>query len=215
MIDRDILISRVIDGEASAEDWSALHALAREDSAIWSDLASAQQDHAELASAVRILTAGVEDIESPIMEHAQASFASRVRVAASWGGWVAAAVLAFSFGFSTLGGASGNENNTNTAGVLPIDFNQAKRELLPQLSADEALGTYVTNGVREGRVVALDPDLHVMTAIPMETAGQFEVVYVRRILEKTQVDLYRISQDELGRFVKLPVEEMPKPRRPF
>ncbi len=213
MIDRDILISRVIDGEATAEDWSALHTLAREDSAIWSDLASAQQDHAELASAVRMLTACADDIEAPILEHAQAGFSARMRAVASWGGWAVAAVLAISFGLGTFGNSTSTDSNT--ANLLPFDLTQAKKQVLPQLSPDEALGAYVTNGVREGRVVALDPDLHVMTVVPMETAGQFEVVYIRRILEKAQVDLYRISQTEAGQFIRLPVEEMPKSSRPF
>ncbi len=212
MIDRDILISRVIDGEATAEDWSALHALAREDADIWSELASAQQDHAELTSAVRLLTACADDSEAPILEHAQAGFSARVRAVASWGGWVAAAVLALSFGLGSLSDAP--PTDANKAG-FPIDLSKAKEQVLPQLSAEEALGTYVINGVREGRVVAMDPDLHVMTAVPLEAAGQFEVVYVRRILEKARVDLYRISQTEGGQFIRLPVEEMPKPKRAF
>ena len=51
-VDRDILISRVIDGEATPEDWTAMRAMAERDASIWGDLVAAQQDHAELCAIV-------------------------------------------------------------------------------------------------------------------------------------------------------------------
>lgn len=212
MIDRDVLISRVIDGEASAEDWSALHAIARTDASIWSDLASAQQDHEELTAAVRVLSEPADRVEAPILEHATQGVSVRVRALATWGGWLAAASLALAWIMGGVGPGA-NVPAGNQAGLISIS--DAKQRVLPDLSPDEALETYVSNGAREGRVVALDPDLHVLSAAPLDGEGGYEVVYVRRIVERARLDLYRISQDEMGRFVRVPVPEMPGPSKPF
>ncbi len=42
-LDRDLLVSRVVDGVASSADWAALDDLARTESSIWRDLAQAQR----------------------------------------------------------------------------------------------------------------------------------------------------------------------------
>lgn len=212
MIDRDILISRVIDGEATAEDWSALHAIARTDPSIWSDLASAQQDQEELTAAVRLLSEPAERIEAPILEHAANGLSIRVRALAAWGGWLSAAALALAWVVGGLGPQASLPLG-NQAGLIPIS--DAKQRVLPGLSPDEALETYVANGAREGRVVAIDPDLQVLSAAPLDGQGVYEVVYVRRIVERARLDLYRISQDELGGFVRVPVPELPSPSKPF
>ncbi len=201
MIDRDVLITRVIDGEASAEDWSALHAIAREDPEIWSDLATAQQDAAELCAMVRELGACSERVEAPIVEHAAQGLHVRLRRAAMWGGWLAAAAMALSWGMRVPGVGS------QSAGLIPMS--EAKERVLPELSPEEAFRVYITNGARSGRVVAVDPDLEVISARPSEDGESFEVLFVRRIVERADIELYRLGQDELGNIVRLPVDELP------
>ena len=211
MIDRDLLITRVIDGEATAEDWSALHALAREDALIWSELASAQQDSAELRCAVGMLSSVAGDIEAPIADCARVHLGVRLRSAATWGGWLAAAAVALSF---VLAGprTQGPIQNTNIAGMIPVS--EAKRRVLPELTPDEALRAYLHNGERSGRVVSADPDLLVMSAEPTKD-GTFEVVYVRRIVERTRMDLFHVGQDEQGRLMSIPVQSTTDTTRPF
>ncbi len=209
MVDRDVLITRVIDGEASAEDWSALHAIAREDPGIWSDLATAQQDAAELRAMVRELSACSDRVEAPVVEHAGHGLCVRLRRAGMWGGWLVAGAMALSWGVGMAGAGAGAQS----AGL--VSMHEAKERVLPELSPEEAFAAYVANGVRSGRVVAIDPELRIIGAQRDEDGEGFEVLYVRRIVERADIELYRLGQDERGNILRLPVDELPMAEAPF
>lgn len=93
-VDRDLLISRVVDDAASAQDWEQLRALAEYDPGVWRELFEAQRAQAELAQAVEQAIAIADGIEAPLDDMPAASFRFRVRKAASWAGWAVAASVA-------------------------------------------------------------------------------------------------------------------------
>ncbi len=191
-VDRDVLLSRVLDGEASPEDWQAFKALAARDQSVWHELAEAQQDLAELGHAVSEAVAIADSIDLPIEEHLGEGLAVRARRLATWGGWLAAAVVA-------LAAMLGNPNSSPVAGAQQAG-------LLTGLSPDEALRAYFDKGREEGRVVGEMPERVVVQAEPTDE-GRYEVLYIRQIVERAIVDdLYRFGADELGQAVPIRVE---------
>ncbi len=199
--DRDVLISRIIDGEASAEDWSLVRAMADKDQSLWSELAAAQQDHSELASAVASHLEIADQIEAPIHEVASQSLRRRLRLAGAGGGWLVAAALALAF---ILGPGASRPASTDgaTAGIgLPIGT-----------TPDDALDAYIERGAQSGRVVGVVPELLVQTTRKLDDGSGYEIYYVRQIIERVVVpDFYRLTQDERGQLVPMPA---PPPSRP-
>lgn len=189
-VDRDILLARVIDGEASSEDWAAVKALAERDPTIWSDLAGAQQDHAELTSAVAAAIRVADEVELPIREHAAQSMVHRLRLAGAWGGWLAAAALLLAWGTGWTG-STPQHTPSNQANILPLGA-----------TADDALQAYLDRGAAIGRVVGEVPELVLRESRPLPNGAGIEIYYVRQIIERAVVsDLYRASQTEEGRVV--------------
>lgn len=209
MSDRDVLITRVIDGEATAADWAAFRGLAENEPEIWRELEETQCMNTALCAAVdhEVVAAGA--VELGASEHAV--FHQRVRTARTWGGWLiaAAVLLAWSLNLPMQGAGV-----AATGGIVP--------ELGPGfIRVDEpvdALRAYVDRGREAGTVVGLVPDVRVLEARAREDGAGFEVLIVRQIVERQQVDqMYRWTQDEVGNLIPIRVEpERPAtPRRPF
>lgn len=198
-IEREILISRVLDGEASPEDWTAFRALAEQDTSLWGELAAQQQDHAELEAAVRSAIAVADGIEAPIREHAAEHFAIRVRQAGQWAGWAVAAVLTLAWGVHGQLGTG-----TQQASLGPI---MTPPPTLAEPTPDEALDLYLTRGAEAGRVVGVMPDLVVMDSRPIEGGDSMEVLYLRQIIERHVIeDASEVRRDELGNPIAAPTQ---------
>jgi hypothetical protein len=115
------------------------------------------------------------------------------------GGWAVAAVLALAFLGNRVGVINMNAPAANTAGLTSIPANYFQVN-----NPDDALALYRTQGKQAGRVIAEVPVL--LESRPAATGRGFEVVYVRQILERAQVnDLYRFTQDEANRPVPVRV----------
>ncbi|MBX3364836.1 MAG: hypothetical protein KF866_08740 [Phycisphaeraceae bacterium] len=188
--DRDVLISRIIDGEASAEDWSLVRAMAERDPTLWSELAAAQQDHTELCAAVAMRVDIAEQIEAPIEEVASQTLRRRLRLAGSGGGWLIAAALALAW---VLG--------PHTGRPAPVSHGAA---LFPHIGTtpEEALEAYIQRGAQSGRVVGVVPELLVQDSWALEDGSGYEIYYIRQIVERVVVpDLYRLTQTESGELV--------------
>lgn len=217
-LDRDLLISRVVDGVASDSDWSSLDVIARADSAIWRDLAQAQRCNSDLTHAVNCAIAGADRVQlldesayslvsassvNPIGRGAgagsldlQSHAQSRFNALARWTGWAAAAALALAWvsGIRTgnpgagTGGLSNPPSNLATAGPS-----------LPE-SASDLLQRYLRQGQESGEVVAEMPSKLMLEAIPMDDkSGGYEVYFVRQIVERTRVpNLYTFTEGESG-----------------
>src|SRR5258706_10090719 len=88
-IQKDTLISRVVDGVAGPGDWVELDLMGGGDPALWRELAQAQRDKQLLDSAVSEAIASADSVGLPRTEWS----VRRIRVP-QWAGWAAAAALA-------------------------------------------------------------------------------------------------------------------------
>ncbi len=197
--DRDILISRIIDGEATPEDWAAFKALAAREPSVWRDLAECQQDHADLSSAVGSATRLADSIDLPVEEARSVQLSRRLRIATSWAGWAVAAVLVLAF-TTQRGSGNGGSPDGSYAGLAP--------GFIPVSTPDQAYDAYMRLGREQERVVEEVP-----TRILVETRalqnGSFEIRYLRQILERVTVpSLYEFGEDEAGRPVPIRVRGM-------
>ncbi len=214
-LDRDLLISRVVDGVASDSDWSAMDVIARTDAAIWRDLAQAQRCNTDLTNAVHAAICGTDGVElatsagssvgawgrgredrdeAPvsfnIQEHAQKRFNAMAR----WTGWAAAAALALAW-------VSGVRTGNPSGGLArPEGPAGAEASLLGTASASDLLAEYLRRGQASGNVVAEVPSKMMIEAVPMDDkVGGYEVYFVRQIVERTRVpNLYTFTESEGG-----------------
>src|SRR5690606_15437379 len=104
-------------------------------------------------------------------------------------GWLAAAAVALVW--AVTGGLGGPVAPQPAPGLLPVGW---------QPTADEALDQYLETGFSEGRVLGELPALMVETRA---IDGRAEIVYVRRVLERTVVDeIVEEGVDDGGRIVE-------------
>ncbi|MFN0131202.1 MAG: hypothetical protein ACKVW3_01515 [Phycisphaerales bacterium] len=196
----EVLISRVVDGVASAADWARLKALAETDGSIWRDLAEAQEMQSDLTTLVARAGAIADGIGAPVEEAMVSGLTNRFRLVGAWGGWAVAAAVGLAF-VAGRPGMMGTQPG-NQAGVLP------------SLSASDAFEQYLQKGTAEGRVVGEMPTRVMLEARPAEGGGAtrgYEVIYLRQIMERVVVpDLYQFGgKDEAGNPVPVRVELMP------
>lgn len=195
----DVLIGRVVDGEASTSDWDALDVLARADASVWERLGRAQRTHARLEREVEDAIAIAELIDAPSRRVAGGgSLVLRVR---QYGGWAAAAAVALSWAAFQGPGVHGRSGG-NQAGLGQIP--------IATLTPDQALEQYVSTGVAQGRVLGEMQPMLVDARDLGEGKGK-EVWYVRPILERrtvTDLNVLSVEMDEHGtaRYVPLPVD---------
>lgn len=198
--EKDMLISRLVDGDASREDWRAFRALADADGELWRELAEAQRDQAELAQAVGAAVAVADLVEAPVMEHTREKFENRLRLAVRWGGWAVAAAMALAW-------VGGYMPATTTIGSGPV----VPANILPSFgTASDAYKAYLSKGQEEGRVLGESPARVLVSKTPTADGKGFEVIYLRQILERSVVnDLYQFGYDESGQAVPVRIEEAP------
>ncbi|MBL8747231.1 MAG: hypothetical protein JNK58_12860 [Phycisphaerae bacterium] len=182
----DVLIGRVVDGEASTSDWDSLERIAGADASVWERLGRAQRTHARLEREVEDAIALAELIDLPsegsIASH---GFNARLR---QWGGWAAAAVLGVAW--LSISGITGSVGpGGNIAGVTA-------RELSP----DELLSQYMNKGQAQGRVMGeMEPML--VDARDLGANKGKELIFVRPIIERafvTDVSVMSVQKDEHG-----------------
>lgn len=198
---RDLLISRVIDGSASAQDWSSFRSLAATDPDVWTELGDAQQEHEALCEVMHAASNIADGVDLPGGSGSPVVFESRVSTATRWGGWAIAAVLAL--GWFT-GAISWNQN---TNGALTQN-GSATASMIPltQANTDQAFGQYLNAGQSSGRVVGEMPDQIVVETRPQED-GTIEVIFLRQIIERKVLNrAYRETVDEFGNRVVVPVD---------
>jgi len=195
----ELLISRVVDGEASEADWSAFRALADTDATLWRELAEYQKDHAELALAVQAAVAVADGVEAEVGDEIHRRFSERVRLVGTWGGWAAAAAVVLVWMTGIRG--AGEVQQPMTAGMLPA-------VPVPMTAAD-ALQTYLDKGHESGLVVQEVPTRVLLEARPTKSGG-YEVVYLRQIMERKQVrELNTWGSDDVGRLVPVRLDLAP------
>jgi hypothetical protein len=203
-IDRDLLISRAIDEQASDDDWAQLRRLSETDATVWRDLAEAQHEHAELSRALEGAIAVADEIDAPVEHFVQTRFANRLRVVATWGGWAVAAVLVLAM----VRNPNLSNEVTNTAGLAG--------PRLGEVTPDQALQRYIDEGRRTGQVLEEIPERVLIETRPVAGGDGVEVIFIRQFIERTRVHtLYRTGQDEYGRWISLPIEMKAKASDPL
>lgn len=211
----DILISRIVDAEATAEEWSELAASAQLNHAIWSDLAEAQRQHRALARAGAALVNDAVRVNlpdgAPAMEARTARAAARRSVGRpwlallGWGGWAVAACAALAWGLAwpQREQALPAEMVPNGVAAIPVSAKPA--------SAEEAWAAYLARGIETGRVVAEVPERVLLEARPSSKGQGYDVVYLRQVMERASVpDLFELrGRDEAGRPTLIRYDDRP------
>ncbi len=195
-IDRDVLITRIIDARAGAADWKVLRDAAAQDAGVWADLEQATCEARALERAMAPVAAAADGVDLPTLT---VDVAARPVVLARIGlGWLVAALVALGWGaqwYAPLGGAGGwGSGNVASLG-------------LPARTADAALNEYLDLGRKAGRVVAEMPERVVLESRPSDDGKGYEVLYLRQVLERAVVgpeDLYKLGVKEDGRTMLIP-----------
>jgi len=205
--DTELLLSRVIDGEATAGEWSALVAAATAQPGLWQDIAEAQREHVVLRRFIDEQTDRATRVDVPQPRHGAvdprgvALRAPRM----AWTGWGVAALIGLAVAVqSFLSGTSVNRGPaltgaTNEASVLPVR------------TTDQALQDYIELGQESGDVIAELPAKVLIETRRSPTGEGYELLYLRQILERTHVpDLYEFEgQSEAGQPTLTPLNQGP------
>jgi hypothetical protein len=187
--DPELLISRVVDGEATPEDWSSFRLQADREPSLWRDLAEAQRIQTSLGEEVGVAVAKAGYVDVPVHREIERRFSNRVRMVGIWGGWLAAACV----------GVMWAQN-------APKSIVQGPGPTTADMNPMAALQTYLNKGEQDGRVLGELPEKVLVRATPLtgsngsDIGNGYEVVYLRQILERAVVkDLYQYGVDEAGR----------------
>lgn len=185
--DRDILISRVIDDEASAADWAQLKSLAAREPEIWRELFEMQRGHAELSSAVAQQLDVAQYVDAPVRDHLSAQLTHRMRRGMAWAGWAAAAAVAVAW----IGVRVGPQEASQVG--------QVGQASVVNLTAPQLLDQYLEKGRQSGLVQGEAPAKTLLSAQPAPNGAGYEVIYIRQIVERAIVtNLYQFGSDEAG-----------------
>tara|TARA_R110002096_G_scaffold344921_11_gene538366 strand:- start:55024 stop:55722 length:699 start_codon:yes stop_codon:yes gene_type:complete len=192
---RDLLISRVIDGSASPEDWSSFRILAASDAEVWTDLSDAQREHEALCEVMNAASSIADRVDLPGGSGSPLVFESRVTTTARWGGWAIAAVLLLGWYTGSITMNTSEPSPANTASLIPIS----------KASPEQAMDQYMHAGQQSGQVVGEMPNQIVIETRPMKD-GTIEVTFIRQIIERRVLDqAYRETVDEFGNPIAVPV----------
>ncbi len=183
----DILISRIIDGHARADDLRQLSSLALADSSLWDRLAEADADREALCLAVESEIAVADGVAAPLHETEATNGPYRFVGWSGWIGWAAAAAVIFAWTISSSGPVNSGAPMSGS-GVRNVS-----------MTADDALAKYIEASKAEDRFVKELPKVMVESHLAADGRST-EVTYLRQFVEKATVnDLYELSTDEHGR----------------
>ncbi len=189
-----LLVSRVIEPDATAKAWDELTAAAEADPNLWRQTVQTLRDHHAFARAVDASVAVADDVSTTPptsrLEHRPAvgPAPSERRQLLRWSGWAVAALVALAW-------VSGLNN------VQPLGNGYQAGTGSQVLSAADLLDRYLVQGRREGRVFDEVPEKILVQSRPSPTGDAVEVIFIRQILERmTLPDLYQYQgEDESGR----------------
>jgi len=189
---KELLVSRVIEPDATSAQWDELTAAAEADPDLWQRTVQTLRDKQAISRAVNASVAIAEHVSSrqvrqPVRNvDVDRSPLGRPQLS-RWSGWAVAALVALAWvsGLSNFG-----SNGTNTAGLGSST-----------LTAAELLKNYVTQGRREGLVFDEVPEKILVQTRPSPTGDGVEIIFIRQILERTTLPgLYQYQgEDESGR----------------
>ena len=200
-----LLVSRVIEPDATSEAWDELTAAAISNPTLWRQTAEALRDHHAMTRAVNASVVIADDVSTTPrtsrLAHRWAVDAvpSERRQLLRWSGWAVAALVALAW---VSGLSNVRSNGTMNAGFVSST-----------LTAAEHLENYYTQGRREGRVFDEVPEKILVQTRPSPTGDGVEIIFIRQILERTTLPgLYHYQgEDESGRPMLVRFEANAKP----
>jgi len=212
--ERDVLISRVIDGVATSADWTTFRSIAAHDPSIWTELADTQQIHESVCAHVESSISFADRVELPGGVMNDQPLHARMEVVSRWGGWAAAAAILLVWFFGGSLSLDQTNDSPATAGILNPNFINSK-PLLDDAQPDQAFDQYLSSGRSSGQVVGEMPEHVVIETRPMPD-GTIEVLYLRQIIERQIIDhAYREMRDETGNVFPVPVKLAPRSKSSF
>lgn len=189
-----LLISHIVDGRATDQEWRELEQLADRDPSVWRQLSQSQRDHMSLCSAIAGASAIAETVSLPTirLRTSQDDWSSgqvRLNRFGAWTGWAVAAIVTIVASLNWMQPVpqpTGAE--TQLAG-------------LQMQSAAQAFQAYLDKGKASGQVVGEVPARVLVETKPTVSGNGYEVIYLRQVVERAVVaDLYQLSgQDDAGR----------------
>ena len=202
--DNELLVSRVIEPDATAKEWDELTAAAEADPQLWRRTVKTLRDQQALTRAVNASVAIAEGVSSrQVRQPGRNVEVDRLPLRRPqlfrWSGWAVVALVALAW---VSGLSNFRSNGTMNAGFVP-----------PTLTAAEHLQNYYTQGRREGRVFDEVPEKILVQIRPSPTGDGDEIIYIRQILERTTLPvLYHYQgEDESGRPTLVRFEANAKP----
>lgn len=195
VVDRDVLVTRLLDARAGESDWMALRSLSRADETIWDEIVAEHRGSAALAGEVRGAIANADASEMPTLRLTGMPGSSRPG-RGSLVGWAVAAVLAL--------GVVGQQTGLIRTGMEHRPGAEGNLVQVP-VSPQSAWANYLSAGRDAGVVVGELPERMVVDVRPSPTGEGYEAFYVRQVLERAWVsDLYKIGVNESGKKVLIP-----------
>lgn len=177
----DILINRIVDRVETPSEWNEFQSLAATDTSAWELLAEAQRDNERLTALALDATAIAERVSLPLHRGGVRADAGplasgewRQRRFWAGAGWATAAALLLAWVATGRAGVTSN-GGEQTAGIS-----------LSAASPDDALRRYLDKGQKDGIVLGEVDQKILIDAQPL-ASGQFEVVFVRQIVERREV----------------------------
>ena len=198
----EVLFGRVVDGEATPDDWSELERMAGADATVWTRLAGAQRAHARLERAVDDVIAIAELVDVPLARRLTVTtVVGRIR---EYGGWALAAAIVLVW----LVSGPAWVREPGSAGSTVIQA--------ADVGADEHYNRFVGAGLADGSVVReMAPRVVGVRPIRAEGATRYEVLVERGVVERQVVedlDVLRPSTRDDGVTTFVPE---PDPERVF
>lgn len=193
----EILIGRLIDGEAAPADRARFDHLAEQDASLWRLLAERQLDAALLAGEVALRTSHADAIELPegVAEDVDAAAPAAgwsPRRLMTWAGWAAAIALAATWWAI--------ESRPKT--LKPGDLRPAAENAASRMTAEEHFRAYLDSGF----VVGGDELEPLLLQIEEKPDGSKVVYYLRRVEEMVRLPKDAEIPIADGKLTKKPAE---------
>lgn len=178
---RDVLVGRVVDGEASGTDWAQIRELAADDPGVFQEIAELQELRRQLTAYVDDAGEIAERVSLPMHLHPRVAPAGRLRMTGIWGGWAVAALIAVAWMVGVrptdpvIVGDAGQDMARGGLATGAID------------TAGEALDRYLELGKQSGTVVGELPSGIVLEKQPLPDGSGYDVLYLRQFIERARV----------------------------
>lgn len=219
LTDRDVLLSRLLDGRGRAADWRSLRDATAADAVVWDKLIGSAGDQdalGDLMLSVGDRAANTDLLPAPGCVDAppvplsfsgaqQTSGRRHDRAARSARlGWLVAACLALGMVSLAIKPWTGAENG---AGSMSAGLN------LDSWTAKDFMDKYKDRASKDGTLVAEMPQRIVLETRPCADGKGHEVLFIRQLIERAVVDdLYKLGVDDAGRPAMVPASlDTPRP----